>query len=517
MTKKFICTKNEPVVDTKAGKIRGFYFDDTYTFHGIKYADAKRFMMPEPVKPWQGVKDALHYGEIAPLLDYFDLNTEMLSPHRLWPQSEDCQYLNVWSGNLDASAKKPVMVWLHGGGYSGGSSIEQVAYEGANLSKFGDVVVVSLNHRLNILGFLDMSAYRDKYSNTGNLGMADIVEALRWIKDNIAAFGGDPQNVTVFGQSGGGGKVRALCQIPEATGLFHKAIVMSGVFRMNFGPKRDDRKIVDLMLKELGITAAEVEQLETLPFDKLAEVYTKAGKALGARNVAMMLGPTPNEWYLGDQFDVGFSENAKKIPTMAGTVIAEFSAGPDIEDKDALTADERKELVAKKYGDATDELIKLFKKAYPDKNEVTLLSMDAIFREPTLEYLKAKSEVASAPVYSYMFSLDFEYDGGKPAWHCSDIPFAFHNASMIPICNIEGVSERLEEQVCGAYVNFAKTGDPNHPSLPEWPKFSPENKATMVFDRKSEVREDYERELLELLKKSAPPFDFSSFGSGDED
>ena len=206
----FVCSKTDPVVETKAGKVRGFRLNTTYAFHGIHYAEADRFQMPQPVKPWKGIKNALAYGYVCPLLKQDEPNMEVLVPHRYWPQDEHCQNLNVWTQSLDPGAKKPVMVWLHGGGFSAGSAIEHVAYEGDHLSEFGDVVVVSVNHRLNILGYLDLSPFGEKYKNSANAGNADMVAALQWVHDNIAAFGGDPENVTIFGQSGGGMKVATL-------------------------------------------------------------------------------------------------------------------------------------------------------------------------------------------------------------------------------------------------------------------------------------------------------------------
>ena len=228
MARDFMCTKTEPVVQTKAGKLRGFRIDGVYAFHGVKYADAKRFQQPEPVQPWEGIKNALAYGYVCPMLKQDEPNNELMVPHRYWPLDENCQYLNIWTKSLDPSAKKPVLVWLHGGGFAAGSSIEHIAYEGENMSRYGDVVVVSLNHRLNILGYLDLSPFGEKYANSGNAGSADMVAALQWIHDNIAGFGGDPDNVTLFGQSGGGMKVWTLMQTPAADGLFHKGIVQSG-------------------------------------------------------------------------------------------------------------------------------------------------------------------------------------------------------------------------------------------------------------------------------------------------
>jgi para-nitrobenzyl esterase len=520
MARQFFCGPNEPVVETKAGKLRGFLLDGVYTFHGIKYAEAERFGPPRPVAPWEGVKDALSYGYIAPLLEHPVPQGEVLIPHRFWPEHEKCQYLNVWTLRLDKTAKRPVMVWLHGGAFSAGSSIEQVAYEGDSLCKYGDVVMVSLNHRLNILGYLDLSSYGDKYRNSGNAGMADIVEALKWVQENIAAFGGDPDNVTVFGQSGGGMKVTALGQIAEAAGLYHKGIVMSGILESSsgFGGRRDDRRTVRGILAELGLGEKEVEKLETLPFPVLAKAFNRAHRKLAKEGFIVNWGPMDNDWYAGDPLRAGFSERAKKIPLMAGTVIAEFSIGSGVPGKWELSPAERKKLLAERFGGSADELIGLFNKAYPGKNETDLLSLDVLFRPGTIKYIEKRSSEGTAPVYSYMFALDFEYDGGKPAWHCSDIPFVFHNAGRVGICNMPGVTEKLEEEVAGAYVNFAVRGNPNHPALPEWPAYTPDRKATMVFDRKSEVRLDYEGELLAMLAKFTPPFDLSAgLSSGDEE
>jgi para-nitrobenzyl esterase len=507
MARQFLCSDTEPVAQTRAGKLRGFLLDGVYAFHGIKYADAGRFQAPKPVAPWEGIKDALSYGPIAPLLENPAPSGEIMIPHRFWPEHEHCQYLNVWTPGLDG-AKRPVMVWLHGGGFSAGSSIEQVAYEGDHLSKWGDVVVVSLNHRLNILGYFDMSSFGKKYANSGNAGMADIVEALKWVQENIAAFGGDPGNVTVFGQSGGGMKVTVLGQIPEAAGLFHKGIVMSGVIEMMaFAPPRDDRALAKHILEELGLGEVDAEKLETLPFPALARAFNRVSKKMRGQGGFIDWGPRPNEWYPGDPLQTGFSAFAKSFPTMVGSVIAEFGFGPGIPGRRGLSSEARRAKIAERYGNHADELIALFKTAYPGRNELDILSLDTLFRPGALRYIDRKAAEASAPVYSYLFALEFDYDGGKSAWHCSDIPFVFRNTDRVAVCNIEGVTEKLEDQISGAYVNFARTGNPNHATLPQWPAWSSGHKATMVFDRESGVRVDHEQALLDLLQKAAPPFD----------
>ena len=297
MAKEFICSTTQPIVQTVAGKVRGFAVDGTYTFHGIKYADAKRFQMPTPPQPWDGVKDAHSYGYVCPMIDPETAVGEIMVPHRYWPKDENCQYLNIWTQSLDTEAKRPVMVWFHGGGFSAGSSIEQVSYDGENLSKFGNVVVVTVNHRLNILGYLDLSPYGvEKYWNSGNVGNADLVASLQWIHDNIAQFGGDPENVTIFGQSGGGAKVTSLMNTPAADGLFQKGIVMSGIADgiMCFDDT-DSRPLVDALLKELGIDAAHIEQLETIPFETLAEAYKKVASAIQEAGGYTGCAPVPNQ------------------------------------------------------------------------------------------------------------------------------------------------------------------------------------------------------------------------------
>jgi len=514
MAKKFVCTPTEPIVQTKAGKVKGFILDDTYSFRGMKYANAKRFQMPTPIEPWDGVKDATCFGYNAPLIMPETLGGDIMVPHRYWPENENCQYLNVWTRSIDKNAKKPVMVWLHGGGFFAGSGVEMLAYDGDNLSAYGDVVVVTLNHRLSILGFLDMSSYGEKYRNSGNAGMADIVEALKWVRDNIANFGGDPDNVTIFGQSGGGQKVTSVCQTPSAAGLFHKAIILSGIAfssgsSMYAGGDRDDKPIIEGMLDELNLTAAEIEKLETLPYAQLLEVFFITVKKQNNEHASLRWGPLPNDWYLGDPMIVGFSDYAKKVPLLAGTVIAEMSSGMGAPNKNSLSEAEKKELIVKKLGDSSDKLIKLFKKAYPDKDAIELLTLDNMCRLSALKFMEEMSAVAEAPVYCYMFSLEFEHEGGRPAWHCADIPFAFHNTDRVPISNVEGVTDRLQEQFCGAFVNFAHTGNPNHAALPNWTPYSAENRATMFFDRNTELRVGVELELMELYRKVAPPFRFT--------
>ena len=501
MEKTFVCREDFPLVRTKAGLLRGYQAGGVFCFLGVPYAQAGRFRMPAPAPAWEGVRDAHYAGPVCPLLDDESPWGDVLIPHRFWPKSEDCLSLNLWTTSLDPEAKKPVMVWFHGGGYSTGSAVEMVAYDGDKLAEFGDVVVVTVNHRLNILGYFDLSEYGEEYRNSGNAGQADLVEALRWVRDNIEGFGGDPGNVTIFGQSGGGGKVNALLNTPAAEGLFHKGILMSGVGGRRPSPPRTSRKpLAEALLRELG--AADISALETVPFEKLREAYKAVSPALAQQGITGWWGPTPNDWYLGDPYDTGFPDWAKDIPVMVGSVIAEWGFGPAPAGKNRMGAAEKRALLAAQFGeDAADGLISAFRAAFPEKNELDLLALSN--RLGTLEYCTYHAEQCRAGVWNYLFALSFPYDEGKPAWHCSDIPFAFRNTERVPVCWIPGVTEKLEREVAGAYAAFARNGDPNGEGLPSWPACTPEKPVTMYWDRESEAS-DKDLPLQRLHGKVAP-------------
>ncbi len=505
MNREFICMPSYPVVNTKCGKLRGFQANDIFHFYGIKYANARRFMMPEETEPWEGIKDALSYGHVAPLMMQDSPDGDIMGPHRFWPQSEDCQYLNIWTPAIDGNAAKPVLVWIHGGGYMAGSSLEMVAYDGENLSAFGDMVVVSLNHRLNILGYMDLSAFGEKYWNTANLGQADLVAALSWIRENIAAFGGDPDNVTLFGQSGGGGKINALLQTPAAEPLFTRAIIESGLWRDNEFPhstRETSRLVVEAMLKELQLD--RVEELETIPYEDLTSAFFAVSPKFNAQGLETGFAPLKNDWYKGNPLEVGFTDGARKKAVMAGTTFAEFSFFP-VQDKEKLTQEERLELVKEHFGEYTDQILELFRKTYPDKNIVDVIALDAFLRDPAIAWFDTKGSGEGADNYAFVFAPDFNFDGGRPAWHCAEIPFAFHNVDKVPVANIPGIAQRLEEEVAGAWINFARCGDPNHDKLAPWRPYKCNDEVTMVFCESSRAWKDFDRELIQLIRKAAPP------------
>ncbi len=493
MARKFYCG---PIVETKAGKIRGFELDGVSHFYGIQYANAKRWQQPTPVVPWEGIKDATDYGYVSPLLTPNSPRMDLFIPHRFWPESEDCLNLNVWTKTTDKQAKKPVMVWFHGGGYAAGSSIEMVAYDGVNLADHGDVVVVTVNHRLNIFGYFDLSEFGEKYWNSGNAGNADLVASLQWVHDNIEAFGGDPENVTIFGQSGGGGKVINMYMTPAADKLFARGIMMSGGAGAPRNTQRHDKELAELLMKQLNV--GSVEELEACSTVDLIYAFGKIQPIIDEKGWGGigLWSPVANDWYLGHPYAAGYSESASKKPLMVGSVIAEMGAFMgNVHNKDDIPVEKRREHLQKQFGDdKADELIKLFKEVYPEKNELVLACMSN--RSALMDFVDFRSKNAEAPVYAYLFTYDFPINGGTPAWHCSDIPFAFRNADKVAICNRDdGSTESLENAYYGAYVAFAKTGNPNGEGLAEWPAYTEDCKATMKFDGESRALIDEDTEL----------------------
>lgn len=482
MNNTFFCERTAPLAETAQGPVRGYHDNGLDIFKGIPYGKARRFHGPESVPVWTEPLDATSYGYVCPLLGMDRPGGELRVPHRYWVQDEDCLNLNVWTPGCDG-AKRPVMVWLHGGGFVNGSAIEQVAYEGENMARLGNCVVVSINHRLNILGYLDLSEFGPEYENSGNAGGDDIVFALRWVRENIGAFGGDADNVTVFGQSGGGAKVTTLLQTPAADGLYHRGIIMSGVV----GPILADstgspKECVEAMLAELGLES--VREMEAVPYVQLAAAYNKVSPALKAQGLPVGCTPCPNRFYLGDPMSngSGFRPETAGVPLIVSTVFAEFLGfvrGANVSASAML-------------GQKTaDLLLPLFRAAYPGRPDGDLLALDTIFRAPAIAYIKARA-AAGGKVYSYLFQQDFPIEGSAPAWHCADIPFVFHNTELVPSCHFEGAAE-LEERMFRSVMSFARTGDPG------WPASTAETEQTYLFGPTDRLAVNHDHALIDRL------------------
>ena len=491
-------------VKTVQGLIRGYRFGGLLIFKGIPYATARRFHAPEPVEPWEGVRDASSYGYVCPLLTNDPPRGELYVPHRFWPMDENCQNLNVWTPAAD-DGKRPVLVWLHGGGFAAGSAIEHIAYDGANMSRFGNVVTVSINHRLNVLGYFDLSDFGAEYVNSGNAGGDDIIAALRWIHENIAAFGGDPENVTVFGQSGGGAKVTTLLQSPAADGLYAKGIVMSGVI----GPVLADaegsgKELAEAIMKELGIST--VKELETVDYAALARAYLKVSPEL--RKAGKYVGgcPHPNQFYLGEPVTHGFRKETSQIPLMVGSVFGEFTSfAPMAWDRENTTEEEQIALIRKTWGEEpADALIPLFRETYPDRKVIDLLRLDFVFRTPEIRYIAERSR-GNRCTWSYLFNMDQPIDGGNTPWHCCDIPYVFHNIDLVEFPNgetgEEGLAERVQEEAFRTVMAFAATGNPENSTIPAWPACEPEKESVLVLGSRTRVLVNHDHAIMKALEK----------------
>lgn len=494
------------LVTTAQGKIRGYRYDGLSIFKGIPYATAERFHAPEAPEPWKGELDACSYGYVCPLMTNDPPKGELYVPHRYWPMDEHCQNLNIWTPDTDGG-KRPVLVWLHGGGFFAGSAIEQVAYDGANMSRLGNAVVVSINHRLNVLGYFDLSDFGEEYENSGNAGGDDIIAALAWIKENISAFGGDPENVTVFGQSGGGAKVTTLLQSPEADGLYAKGIVMSGVI----GPVLADaegsgKELAEAVMKELGIRRAK--DLETTDYAALARAHRKVSPALKKEGKYVGCCPQPNRHYVGEPIRNGFRTETSMVPLMVGSVFGEFSSFVPLPwNREKMTDEEQTAMIRKAWGEEIAEtLIPLFRAAYPERSVIDLLRVDAIFRVPEIVYIAERSKL-NRSTWSYLFNMDQPIDGGNTPWHCCDIPYVFHNIDLVEHAHgpqaEAGLAERIQEEAYRAVMAFAANSDPACEEIPAWPACEPGKENVLVLDRQTRVLTNYDHDLMKALEKYA--------------
>jgi len=509
-----IAGKNIAVIQTEYGAVRGYIHNGIYTFKGIPYGKAERFMPVEKPASWKGVRSSMTYGPVCPIKAEPGFSDEFAFPFQrdFGYSDENCLNLNIWT-KASGDQKKPVMVWLHGGGFSSGSSIEFPSYDGENLSRKGDVVVVSINHRLNILGFLDLSAYGEKYKYSANVGAMDMVAALTWVKENIANFGGDPDNVTIFGQSGGGAKVTCLMNAPSAKGLFHKAIVQSGSYPYHFIEDSIAKKISAIVLKELNLQPNQVDSLQQVPFERLIAAGSKA-----MMRVEKTLKPAERsvfglEWepvhdgsFLPYQpNEVAAIKLSKNIPLLVGSCKNEFQ--PFIPGSRDISMDSAKLKLQKKYGGKTEAYLAAVRKAYPATVKPSdYIDVDLLFRPLVIKQADQKAVPGAAPLYMYLFEWQSPVlDGAYKAFHCMDLPFVFDNIQRCEEMTGGGKEAyTLADKMSQVWINFARTGNPNHPGLPIWPAYTPKNGALMIFDNKCEVKNHHDKDLLAIGTGNSP-------------
>jgi para-nitrobenzyl esterase len=499
------------VVTTNCGKVRGALQGKIHAFRGIPYGvstgGAGRFLPPVKPQPWTGVRDALQYGPASPQIPSNLIPESMAQqPKTDANGTEDCLRLNLWTPGL-GGGKRPVMVWFHGGGFSAGSGNWNM-YNGGNLAAKQDVVVLTVNHRLNVFGFLYLAEVGgERFAQASNVGMLDCIAALEWVRDNVAAFGGDPNNVTIFGQSGGGGKVSTLMAMPAAKGLFHRAIAMSGS-TIKGVPRDRATTGAEAFLAKLGLKPNQVEELQKLPQAQLL------GAMRGVQG--LQLSPvTDGRTLPADPFDPAASPLSANVPFMISSTETEVTWNNNVsfDPLDDAALHTRIQQLLRVDGAVADKLIAVYKRGRPQASNLDLyfiLSTDASnFRTGTDTEAERKAEQAKAAVYKYYFQWYSPVREGKlRSCHTLDIPFMFENIDIAQSMVGTGPERQpLADKMSGAFAAFARTGNPNHKGIPQWEPFDTVKRATMIWNNECKaVNDPYREERLaraEFLKKEA--------------
>ena len=507
-----------PIVETAAGKLRGVTAGGVHAFKGVPYgaptSGANRFMPPQKPKVWAGVRDAIAYAGRAPQAPALVQRPELAvlpGPPDTLPESEACLTLNVWTPALSASAKRPVMVWFHGGAFSYGSA-NSARLEGQNLAVRQDVVVVTVNQRLNILAHLHLAEIGgEAFAQSGNAGTLDMVAALQWVRDNIEGFGGDSGNVTIFGHSGGGGKVSTLMAMPVARGLFHKAIIMSGsVIRLI--ERERAAKLADAVMTEVGLGKGQLGALQAMPFQRLIAAIAPAQKRIGPSPTPLLdrydFGPVVDGSVLpGQPFDPAAPDLSRDIPVIVGDTKDEtaiFFAPDDKIWNRTLTQDELHERVAKVAGPSTDRVMAYYRQRAPEANAAeraiaTLTGSN--FRIRTALQAERLAARRGAPVWLYSFDWETPVFGGKlGAFHALDVPFVFYTLDAVGATDRSPAALDLARRISTTWATFARTGNPENATIPPWPAYTLADRATMVLDDPCRIVPDEGRERRDLWK-----------------
>jgi para-nitrobenzyl esterase len=497
-------------VQTTGGRLRGYLDNTVHVFKGVPYgastAGANRFLPPQKLQPWTGVRDAFEWGPRPPQILGGE-PAEMIPTDPREPLGEDCLVMNIWTPS-PASGRRAVMVWLHGGGFASGSGSYSI-YEGRELARKHDAVAISINHRLNVFGFLYLAHLGGKWANASNAGMLDIVAALEWIRDNIAAFGGDPQNVTIFGQSGGAGKVSTLMAMPSARGLFHRAIAQSGA-AVTATATAQAIRTTEQLLQRLNIKADELDALQKVPMTQLVDALRPPAGAAPGPGGGLNFGPVVDGKSLpSNPFDPAAPGQSASVPFMTGTTATEvtfFASDDQLRPiNDATFRDRVKGLL--KIDDAeADGLIALYRKNEPGRDNIDLflrMSTDnSFFRLGVDTQAERKAAQRGAPVYMYRFEYYSPVREGRlKSMHCMEIPFAFDNLAAGAVYTGSGpAAQRIADQMSAAWVAFARTGNPNHKGIPQWTAFNDSQRPTMVFGPETKLVNDPGKEERLALK-----------------
>lgn len=493
-----------PVAHTTSGPVRGYVEKNINVFKGIPYGQntggQNRFKPAQAPAAWTDVLDTVEYGSPAP------------QPRSaLFPQTvtdEDCLVLNVWTPGFDA-AERPVMVWLHGGGFSSLSGSSPM-YDGIALASQGDVVVVTLNHRLNVFGFLHLADIAGaEFASSGNEGMMDIVVALKWVQRNIHRFGGNPQNITIFGESGGGRKVATLMGMPPARRLFHRAIIQSGP-GIHLQPRDKATEVALALLAELGVPPGNVPQLQALPAEQILAAYRAVENRFDS--LARQKGSFEQRGFVPTvgvkelpayAFDPLASAYSKDVPLLIGSnrhELALFSRNDPKIYEQTLSEQELAGRVGIMVGNQRDRVLSVYSRLYPQASPAErwlLMVSDRTYRNDSITLAQRKAALGPA-VYMYFFTLESKADPKLLAHHALEIPFAFNNLDATEWTTNSPVEQKLAMQMSSAWIAFARDGNPNTPALPEWPSYNPGTRSTMILDAECRVLNDPDAEIRKL-------------------